>query len=112
MPTLRTTSATDAPSSACFTTATICSTENRFRFMAYRPWPSWAIMPETRLQFGWEKGEPIKYKIWRKPKNVLVVQRSLQGEKLRTFRPCPTNYSEERSISFGRLLFVKPTEVH
>jgi hypothetical protein len=34
------TSDTRMPSSACFKTATICSTENRFRFVANLPLPT------------------------------------------------------------------------
>jgi hypothetical protein len=37
IPTFRISSATDTPSSACFSTATICSTENRFFFMQNLP---------------------------------------------------------------------------
>jgi hypothetical protein len=37
IPTFRITSATGTPSSACFTTATICSTENRFFFIQNPP---------------------------------------------------------------------------
>src|SRR5580658_4819863 len=37
MPTFRITSATGTPSSACFSTVTICSTEKRFFFMAKSP---------------------------------------------------------------------------
>jgi hypothetical protein len=51
-------SATGVPISACLSTATICSTLNRFRFTASSfPFPG-AIMPETLPQIGIKIGEP------------------------------------------------------
>ena len=51
-------SATGGPISACLSTATICSTLNRFRVTASSfPFPG-AIMPETLPQIGSKIGEP------------------------------------------------------
>src|SRR5262245_2194751 len=51
-PTRRITSATGRPSSACFSTATICSTDNRFLFTANLPPPLRLSLPETHPAFG------------------------------------------------------------
>jgi len=51
-------SATGVPISACLSTATICSTLNRFCFTAISfPFPG-AIMPETLPQIGIKIGGP------------------------------------------------------
>jgi hypothetical protein len=60
MPSLRMISAAGVPSSCCFMAATICSVENRFRFMAYALLKG-SIMPETNLQNGSGIAGPLIY---------------------------------------------------
>lgn len=52
MPVCRTKSAVGNPSSACFKTATICSTENRFLFMANLPFHLREIRQKTNINHG------------------------------------------------------------
>src|SRR5665213_2926065 len=52
MPTLRIGSATGRPASACFSTATICSTAICFRFTARSPSPTAKILLETNFALG------------------------------------------------------------
>lgn len=59
MPTLRIGSATARPASACFSTVTICSTANRFRFTARSPSPTAKIPPETNIGLALFLPEPI-----------------------------------------------------
>jgi hypothetical protein len=52
MPTWRIKSATGNPSSVCFKIATICSTENRFLFMADLPFQLQEIRQKTNINHG------------------------------------------------------------
>lgn len=52
IPVWRTRSATGNPNSACFKTATICSTENRFLFMANLPFHLREIRQKANINHG------------------------------------------------------------
>lgn len=59
MPSFRMRTATDAKNSAYFHTATICSTETHWHFMAF-PHPPLGIMPKNHSQISLKKGAAKK----------------------------------------------------